>query len=297
MLLRPLICAATLMLAACGEAPAQTAFAPPKDGAVAGTATSILNAGVMAQIGPQSDQVGSDGLAKFLFDPLYDDHFGSLEQLPPDLIEALVTGAPPYDGVDAVFVSHAHGDHFSASKLTRMLAEQPELRLFAPQLAIDRMAEDAAWDDSFAERTVGISLENGQAWEGATVEGFSVDAFRSPHNGWPDRHFSTHNITFRVSAPAGEGVVGRVMHLGDADPASEHYVALSEFLSAKRSSLAMVPFWFYQSPQLGELVDQTLNAQMPVAMHVPVRVPAYLCAGELPYFSEVGEVVEIPVSQ
>ncbi|WP_299194139.1 MBL fold metallo-hydrolase [uncultured Erythrobacter sp.] len=280
------------ILSGCGEAPVQASFEQPQEGALAGTATSILNAGVMAEIGP-----AGDGRAKFLFDPLYDDHFGSFEQLTPELIEAIVTGAPPYDAVDAVFVSHAHGDHFSASMLTRMLAEQPGLRLFAPQQAIDRMREDASWDESFAARTTGVALENGEAWDGVNVEGYSVDAFRSPHSGWPDRHFNTHNITFRVSAPADEGAVGRVMHLGDADPSSEHYAALEGFLSAKRSGLAMVPFWFYQEGDLGGLVDETLNAQMPVAMHVPVRVPAYLRSGELPYFSEVGEVLEIPATR
>lgn len=297
MLLRVSTCAAFLPLAAallggCSEPGVQAAFEQPRGGALAGRATSILNAGVMAEIGPEQD-----GRAKFLFDPLYDDHFGSLEQLTPELIEAIVTGAPPYDAVDAVFVSHAHGDHFSASMLTRMLAEQPGLRLFAPGQAIDRMREDAGWDDSFAERTTGVALENGEAWEGVSVEGYSVDAFRSPHNGWPDRHFDTHNITFRVSAPAGEGAVGRVMHLGDADPSSEHYTALEGFLAAKRSGLAMVPFWFYQEGDLGVLVDETLNAQAPVAMHVPVRVPAYLRSGELPYFSAVGEVLEIPATR
>ena len=292
MFARILLSVVALTLVACGEAPVQTTFEQPREGAIAGTATSILNAGVMAEIGP-----ADDSRAKFLFDPLYDDHFGSLEQLTPELIEAIVSGAPPYDGVDAVFVSHAHGDHFSASMLTRMLAEQPQLRLFAPQQAIDRMREDEAWDDSFAQRTIGVALENGEAWEGIEIEGYFVDAFRTPHNGWPDRHFNTHNITFRVSASAGEGSVGRVMHLGDADPARENYAALSGFISAQRSGLAMVPFWFYQQEELGALVDQTLNSQMPVAMHVPVRVPAYLRQGELPYFSGVGEVLEIPASE
>lgn len=300
MLPQTLLSIAALALASCTEAPAQMSYEQPQEGAIAGTiagtATSILNAGVMVEIGPQGD-----GAAKFLFDPLYDDHFGSLERLTPDLIEAIVTGAAPYDRVDAVFVSHAHGDHFSASMLTRMLAEQPEVLLFAPQQAIDRMREDSAWDEGFAARVTGVALENGEAWEGVSLEGFTVDAFRSPHNGWPDRHAGTHNITFRVAAPAGErageGTVGRVMHLGDADPANEHYTALSGFLSAQRSGLAMVPFWFYQHEGLGGMIDQTLNAQVPVAMHVPVRIPAYLSAGELPYFSEVGEVLEIPATQ
>ena len=283
---------ASVALPSCSEEPAQASFEHAVDAHSAGVATSILNAGVMVEIGP------SDGVrAKLLFDPLYDDHFGSLEQLTPELIEAIVLGAAPYDGADAVFVSHAHGDHFSESQLTAMLAAQPELQLVAPGQAIDRLREFSGWEEGFAERTHSITLNNGEASQGFEIAGVMVEAFRSPHNGWPDRHFNTHNITFRVSAPSGEGRFGRVMHLGDADPAAEHYVEFAEFLAAKRTGLAMVPFWFYQQDDLQGLIDERLNAEMPVAMHVPVRVPNYLSEGQAPYFSETGEQLDIPATE
>ena len=288
-----------LCLVSCSESAPQTSITEAaSDVPASGTATSILNAGVMAQIG------GADGASvKFLFDPLYDDHFGSLQQLPPELIEAIVSGAPPYDGVNAVFVSHAHGDHFSATHLTRMLASQPQVQLVAPGQAIDRMREDANWQAGFEGRVTAITLENGETAQGTVISGAYVEAFRSPHAGWPDRHAATHNITFRVSAAgAGEGsgegdgggASARIMHLGDADPAAEHFAALSEFLSAKRTGLAAVPFWFYGEDGLSAIIDETLNAQSAVAVHVPVNAPGYLEAGERPYFSGVGEVLEIP---
>jgi L-ascorbate metabolism protein UlaG (beta-lactamase superfamily) len=245
-------------------------------------------------------QIGAVDYApvKILFDPLYDDHFGSLQQLPPELIEAIVSGAPPYDGVNAVFVSHAHGDHFSATHLTRMLASQPQIQLVAPGQAIDRMREDANWQPGFEDRVTAITLENGEAVQGIEVAGAYVEAFRSPHAGWPDRHAATHNITFRVSAANEDGrASARIMHLGDADPAAEHFAALSEFLSAKRTGLAAVPFWFYGEDGLSAIIDQTLNAQSAVAVHVPVNAPGYLEAGERPYFSGVGDVLEIPAAE
>lgn len=282
-----------LALAACGEATPRASFEVSKTAPSAGTATSILNAGVMTELG----EVQGNGSIKFLFDPLYDDHFGSLEELPPELIEAIVSGAPPYDAVDAVFVSHAHGDHFSASQLTRLMVAQPKVQIVAPEQAVARMRVDANWQAEFESRVTAITLENGEASQGFELAGAMIEAFRSPHNGWPESHSNVHNITYRVSARAGDGLTGRIMHLGDADPAAEHYAALTDFLAAKRTGLAMVPFWFYQQDDLEALIGETLNAQMPAAMHVPARVPAYLENGEFEYFSEVGEVLEIPATR
>jgi len=282
------------MLAACGAALSESTQ-QTSDGLVSeaeSQAISILNAGVMTE----HTEAGADG-AKFLFDPLYDDHFGSLAQLTPDLIERIIAGAPPYDGVDAVFVSHAHGDHFSVSQLTAMLNAQQQLTLVLPMQGLERLREGPDWQAEFAPRVRGIALENGEASEPFMIEGATVDAFRSPHSGWPDRHANVHNITFRVSVPAKAGSVSRVMHLGDADPAPEHYETLKDFLEAKRSGLAIVPFWFTLREDMEQIIDQTLNSESMVAVHVPVNVPKALQEGEWTYFSKVGEVLEIPATK
>jgi len=264
------------------------ALAPTSSESGAGTATAILNAGVAAEIGEQG------GAVKILFDPLYDDHFGSLEELKTPLIESIVNGAPPYDNVAAVFVSHAHGDHFSEQHLTQMLAVQKDLRLIAPEQAIERLRESDNWDESFAARVTGIALENGAQSASFEVAGATVEAFRSPHSGWPDRHAGVHNITFRVSTPSEAGFVQRVMHLGDADPGLEYFVPHAEFLAAKRSSLAIVPFWYLQADQAEGLFDSTLNAQAAVGMHVPSIEPQGLAESGWDYFTDVGQTVPIP---
>lgn len=255
-------------------------------------ATSILNAGVMTEHGR-----AEGNSVKFLFDPLYDDHFGSLEELTPELIDAIIAGSAPYDGVDAVFVSHAHGDHFSVSQLTRMLEAQSELVLVLPSQGAKRMREGADWDAEFEERVRSVALENGEASEPLMIEGATIDAFRSPHSGWPDRHANVHNITFRVSVPGKAGSVSRVMHVGDADAAPEHYEALKDFLEAERTGLAFVPFWFTAREDLDAIIDDVLNARAMVAVHVPEKVPKRLEQGEWAYFSEAGQILEIPATR
>ncbi len=275
-------------LAGCAnEEPGAPASAATRASSATGTATSILNAGVTAQIG------APDAAMKFLFDPLYDNHFGSLEQLDAALIERIVAGEAPYDNVTAVFVSHAHGDHFSARHITRMLAAQPELQLVAPAQAVEQMRAVEEWNPTFATRIRAISLDNGAQAESFEIGAAKVEAFRSPHSGWPDRHADIHNITFRVSAASGAQMAHRVMHLGDADPGTEYYEPHAEFLSSARSGLAIVPFWFFSEDDAEGLVDTTLNAEGAVGMHVPAQEPASLKDSGWDYFTEEGQVVPI----
>ncbi|MEP1421985.1 MAG: MBL fold metallo-hydrolase [Erythrobacter sp.] len=265
--------------------------------AAAGQAAAILNAGVMT-----THDAPDGGSAKFLFDPLYDDHFGSLAELTPELISAIIAGDAPYDEVDAVFVSHAHGDHFSVSQLTKMMDAQDQLVLVIPAQGLERLRGGPDWSADFETRVRPITLENGEASKPFEVAGAKVDAFRSPHAGWPERHAQVHNITYRVSVAdeieAGKVArVSRVMHLGDADPAAQHFSALEDLLQAQRTGLAIVPFWFTRADDPSALSNQTLNAQTMVAVHVPVDVPEDLKTGKWAYFSKVGEVLEIPVSE
>lgn len=283
-----IILAACLAMVGCSDAAGEAAEAASTSNP--NTATSILNAGVMAELGGGSADAAP---IKLLFDPLYDDHYGAFEVPDDELIEAIITGAPPYDGVSAVFVSHAHGDHFSESQLIAMLTQQPGLIMVAPAQALEQLREDAAWDEALAERVRTIELANGEASESFTIAGATIEAFRSPHSGWPDRHAQVHNITFRVSAPAASGQSVRVMHMGDADPAPEHYAALRAFLDAKRTSLALVPYWHYARADFDALLDQTFNAEAAAAMHVPIAAPSYLREGDWPYFDGAGQRAEI----
>lgn len=274
-----------LALAGCAAQGAQDAQDAPAETPITGDkVTSILNAGVTAELGEEDQSV------KFLFDPLYDDHFGSLEELGEPLIEAIIAGKAPYDDVDAVFVSHAHGDHFSVSQITRLLAAQADVTLVAPEQAVAQMREGDGWDAGYEARVVGIEIENGEAATSFEVAGATIEAIRSPHSGWPDRHSHVHNLSFRVSARNG----ARVMHFGDADPGVQHFEPHAEFFASARTGLAIVPFWYLNTNNPDELIDETLNAQGVVGMHVPVDEPDFLEGSGYDYFNELGQEVAVP---
>ncbi len=251
-------------------------------------ATSILNAGVMTQIGAEN------AAAKFLFDPIYDDHFGSLEPLDDALIDKIVKGEAPYDAVTAVFVTHAHDDHFSAKYMTEMLAYQPDLKLVAPAQALDQLRKEAGWNFGLETQVRAITLRNGEQSRAFEIDGVEVVAMRSPHTGWPDRHSDVHNITYRVSAPTSDNQYMRVMHFGDADPARKHFTDHAEFLSSARTGLAIVPYWHFGTANPDKLFDETFNAETTVGMHVPANVPEWLAGSDRAYFTGEGQTADIP---
>lgn len=51
------------------------------------------------------------GDTKVIFDPLFRNDYGQYLLLPPEMEAALFAGEAPFDGVDAIFISHHHGDH------------------------------------------------------------------------------------------------------------------------------------------------------------------------------------------
>ena len=72
------------------------------------------------------------GDTKVVFDPLFRNSYGQYQLLPKEMEDALFSGQPPFDGIDAVFVSHYHGDHFSPADILRLLKEQRGIHLYAP---------------------------------------------------------------------------------------------------------------------------------------------------------------------
>ena len=95
-------------------------FGIPAHGEI--VATYLGNEGVMVSYGEH----------KILFDPLYRNSYQQYELVPDAMEDALFAGEAPFDGVDVVFVSHRHGDHFSAPDMARLLQEHSSLRLYAP---------------------------------------------------------------------------------------------------------------------------------------------------------------------
>lgn len=203
---------------------------------------------------------------KILIDPLYQNSYDTYQMVPDDVRDAIFSGESPYDGVDAVFVSHHHGDHFSAEDMLRLLKSQTGTRLYAPAQAVTALRQVAGPDDEpVFERVVGLDLEYGDTPVRIDANQLIVEAAFIPHSGWPTARTDIQNIAFRVTLE-GERTV---LHMGDADARTIHFDAEEEYWQARGVDLALPPYWFFGSDAGIEILNDQIGAERAIGIHVP----------------------------
>ena len=186
--------------------------------------------------------------AAVVFDPLFRNDYGTYELVPPDIERALFAGEAPWHDIDAVFISHHHGDHFDPAVMLDFLKARQTVRLFAPSQAADAIVASGA---------------------GAELGSLRVEAVRVPHSGWPERMGDVENIAWRVTLD-GEATV---LHLGDADTRPAHYELHPGHWATPVTDLALPPYWYFLSPRGRSVLQSHLKPGHAIGVHVPAEVP------------------------
>ncbi|NIM68892.1 MAG: MBL fold metallo-hydrolase [Xanthomonadales bacterium] len=261
--------------------------APPGNAQAAeAEAHYLANEGVMV----------SRGETRILFDPLFENDYGHYQLLPEAMREALLAGRAPYDGVDAVFVSHYHEDHFSPALLVEYLRAQPTVRLYAPAQAVAALREAAGADwPLLEERVTPLALAYGGAPVIRRLPGLEIEAVRIPHAGWPRARTEVENLAFRITL---EDAI-TVLHLGDADTRDLHFAHHADHWAARTLHLALPPYWFMTRDEGRQVLTSRLRALRVTGIHVPTRLPSEpgLRPPEyraLDLFTRPGEIRRIP---
>jgi L-ascorbate metabolism protein UlaG (beta-lactamase superfamily) len=220
----------------------------------------IANMGAMIQRGE----------TKIVFDPLFHYEHNTYDRVPAEVETALLGGIEPWDGIDAVFISHHHGDHFDPATILKLLRAQNTIELFGPEQAAAAIRELIADpEDPLLKRIHGLSLENGMAATDIVFGSLLVEAVRIRHAGWPNRHANVENIVFRVTLDDDT----TVMHFGDADVDDAHFAKSPEHWTERHSHLAMPPYWFFLSKDGRRILEERIDADEVIGMHVPADVP------------------------
>ena len=210
------------------------------------------------------------GETKIVFDPLFRNDYGTYDPVPVETEVALMAGLAPWDGIDAVFISHHHGDHFDPATILQLLKAQPAIELFGPEqaaAAIRELVTDP--ENPVLKRVHGLSLENGMTATDVVLGPLLVEAARIRHSGWPSYHADVENIVFRVTLDSET----TVMHFGDADPADGHFAISPAHWEERHSHLALPPYWFFLSSEGRQILRDRIGADEVIGMHVPTKVP------------------------
>ena len=248
---RLLILAAIVGTWGSGQAPGETASASGQ-AAQRGplTLSYVANAGVL---------VGS-GETRVLIDALFDAPSPEYRAPASKVLDEMLKGAPPYDGLDLVLVTHDHPDHFDASLAVRYLESVDGARLVAPADAVEKMRELASDWARVAPRVVSLELPVGGKAE-KVLGSVKLTAFRTLHG----QQESPMNLMYLLDFGG-----WRVFHEGDSPGVPEDSIALR--WADARVDLALVHFWFPLDPDFARFLQEVLRPDHIALTHLPIRL-------------------------
>mgnify|MGYP001224456721 FL=1 len=213
----------------------------------------------------------TDGDTKILFDPLFPDSYGQYLLVPEAIKAALFAGEAPFVDVDAIFVSHYHGDHFSPDQVLALMKAQPQIQLYAPAQAVITMRTEATAEEAMVfERVNSVSLEYKDTPVTLNMQNLLVEAVRIPHSGWPTGRLDVENIVWRVTINDGT----TVLHMGDADPNDVHFASDAAYWNRNTPNMAFPPYWFFSSNSGRQILQDRIKTGSSVGIHVPYTIPS-----------------------
>lgn len=233
------------------------------------------------------------GDLKIMFDPFYSNGFGTYPEVPDDMMKKVMAQTVPFDGIDGIFVSHVHGDHFDGPKVYDYMKINRDVHVFLPEKGASYIRELAREEDHILKRLVSFKLSEGGDPQKQVRGDLEVDAVRIPHSGWPTGRRDINNIVFRVTLDGGV----TVMHMGDADVNDQHYVPHEDHWRAKHTHQAFPPYWYFGNEEGRTILSERLKVGHATGVHVPIKLPRGLAESGYDYFSKPGEsrVIYLPV--
>ncbi len=235
-----------------------TAAAALATGAAAASAQAVAPA---APAAATITYIGSSGFLlsaggkKILIDALFDGYEGAYV-VPAAVREPLLAGRAPFDGIDLILATHAHGDHFSAGAVRRALESNPRAIFVGPAAA-------AAMLTGLGDRVRALEVPEGQR-RTLEVNGITVTAMPLSHGTPPAGTEGVVNLAYLVTAGG-----TKFFHTGDIDARivmPSHLQALG--IADERVDAAFVPHFLLSTPYPIELVTEGIRPRVVVASHL-----------------------------
>ncbi|MEZ5464539.1 MAG: MBL fold metallo-hydrolase [Lysobacteraceae bacterium] len=204
------------------------------------------------------------GDTKVLFDAFYAVSYGQYVLVPDDIAAAMMAGDPPYDDIDAIFVSHVHGDHFTAKPAINYLRKHSTVQLYGSAQTCDAIATEVEADDPVMQRVVVADILPHDEARQFHVGDLDIEVVAIPHAGGPSRA-DVQNLSWRVTLDDDTTVI----HFGDASTYKPDFDRHSEHFKAKRADAAFPPYWFFGNEDGEAIMRSHFNADRIIGIHVP----------------------------
>jgi L-ascorbate metabolism protein UlaG (beta-lactamase superfamily) len=219
---------------------------------------------------PGAKYLGNEGVlvthgdTKVVFDAFYNDGYGTYTLVPDAIRSAMLAGTAPYDGIDAVFVSHVHVDHFSAAPAVAFLRAHPDVLLYGTRQGYVAIVAETGADDPVLSRIVTADLTPTDPAKTYQVDGLQIEVVAIPHAGQRSRG-TIRNLSWRVTLDDDTTVV----HLGDAGTVAADFVQHADHFAARRADAAFLPHWFLDDDAGKAILDTHIQADRVIGIHVP----------------------------
>lgn len=211
--------------------------------------TYVGNAGFLINIGDK----------KILIDALFKGFEGNYE-LPLEVQDKLAKAQAPFDDVDLIIVTHAHGDHIDLDMVRQHLQNNPKAIFASTQQLVD------ALNDS-TDRWIGFNPTKEKS-ESKVISDISVEAFYLPHG----TDAKIINIGFLISV---YGVT--IFQTGDADFGQftfEEFRSLQ--LPERKIDLAFIQHYYLTGDSLStKFVREAIGGNYIFPIHYHFTTPAF----------------------
>ncbi len=211
--------------------------------------TYVANSGVLLAAGAE----------KVLIDALFDKPNPAYRAPAAGVLDQMLNGLAPFDGVALALVTHNHPDHFSPEVAVRFLQNCRGAVLVAPADAVAAMQRLAADWAAIAPRVVSLDLKIG---ERATpgVPGVALTAFRTLHSGARE---SPTNLMYLIELNG-----WRVFHEGDSQALPGEFERFG--LGRATIDVALVDWWFPLDKDGARTLREVLNPAHVVLTHIDI---------------------------
>lgn len=214
-------------------------------------ATYLGNAGFLLEF-----EAGED-TGKVLVDALVSRRMTAYVDQSEGLRGDLLAARPPFDDVDLVLATHAHGDHFDAVAVGTYLTANTGARFVSTEQAVAALERGFDGFAAIEDRVRAVKPEAGGRVVLAELGVTVLDL----HHG-RDRSPPVQNHGFLIERKG-----ARILHLGDTEVTADELAPMK--LDALAIDAALVPSWYFDAAPWKGAIEGAVAPRLSVVMHLP----------------------------